>query len=566
MKSLKFTLLLVLSNSTRSANQFEFSKNLNLITASDNSVGKSTLLKLLFWGLGCEPELDTTWNALDCKIIVDFEIDSNKYRVKRYKNQISIKEGDSSYIDYQKITGDYSIKIAEIVNFKVLLPNQNSSILETPPPSYYFLPFYIDQKRSWAKAWDNYENLGQYSNWKSTIIKYHVGLLTPEHFEIESEKSDKKENQKQIQIDVEKIDTALEVVETFIPQVLNTVTTIGAIEKLTESIKSDLIVLQVSQEKLLNDIAINNAEKTYLFQQQILSEKLISELDKDYIFSVENIEEETIECPLCGVVHENSILSRASIMTDKTQAKNQLIEILEGIKKIENKLSANEKDLSKVRTQIVEINKKYVIEESEAPKIDFNQIIESIAGKSIKENVTHSKSLKQSVIKQITDDIKLLNKEQKELISKDSIENINESFNSILTKYIKILDAESVNLSEINSPLDYNKVIKEGGAAEGVRAILAYYLTIFTMVEKFGNEIKSALVIDTPNQQEQSHTNYEKIVNLLTNEFNSDTQVIMSAMENDHLKPFSDKAKVIVLDKDKLLVKDKYDEIKIQFD
>lgn len=566
MKSLKFTLLLVLSNSTRSANQFEFSKNLNLITASDNSVGKSTLLKLLFWGLGCEPELDTTWNALDCKIIVDFEIDSNKYRVKRYKNQISIKEGDSSYIDYQKITGDYSIKIAEIVNFKVLLPNQNSSILETPPPSYYFLPFYIDQKRSWAKAWDNYENLGQYSNWKSTIIKYHVGLLTPEHFEIESEKSDKKENQKQIQIDVEKIDTALEVVETFIPQVLNTVTTIGAIEKLTESIKSDLIVLQVSQEKLLNDIAINNAEKTYLFQQQILSEKLISELDKDYIFSVENIEEETIECPLCGVVHENSILSRASIMTDKTQAKNQLIEILEEIKKIENKLSANEKDLSKVRTQIVEINKKYVIEESEAPKIDFNQIIESIAGKSIKENVTHSKSLKQSVIKQITDDIKLLNKEQKELISKDSIENINESFNSILTKYIKILDAESVNLSEINSPLDYNKVIKEGGAAEGVRAILAYYLTIFTMVEKFGNEIKSALVIDTPNQQEQSHTNYEKIVNLLTNEFNSDTQVIMSAMENDHLKPFSDKAKVIVLDKDKLLVKDKYDEIKIQFD
>ena len=36
--------------------------------------------------------------------------------------------------------------------------------------------------------------------------------------------------------------------------------------------------------------------------------------------------------------------------------------------------------------------------------------------------------------------------------------------------------------------MDYNKVIKEGGAAEGARAILAYYLTIFTMVEKFGNE------------------------------------------------------------------------------
>jgi len=107
-----------------------------------------------------------------------------------------------------------------------------------------------------------------------------------------------------------------------------------------------------------------------------------------------------------------------------------------------------------------------------------------------------------------------------------------------LTKYIKILDVEAINLSRINSPLDYNRVIKEGGAAEGVRGILAYYLTIFTMVEKFGSEVLSSLVIDTPNQQEQSHQNYEKIVNLLLNEFSDDTQVIMSAMENEHLKLF----------------------------
>lgn len=555
----------MLSNSAKSANRFEFSKSLNLITATDNSVGKSTLLKLLFWGLGCEPELDTTWNALDCKTIVDFEIDTKKYRVKRYKNQISLKEGSSTYTDYQKITGEYSIKIAEIVNFKALLPNQKSNILETPPPAFYFLPFYIDQKRSWSKAWDNFENLGQYSSWKSIIIKYHVGLLTPEHFDIESEKSDKKEDQKIFQIDIEKIDTALEVVETFIPSAVNTVTTISAIEKITDSIKEDLKLLQASQEKLLNDLAINSSEKEYLVQQQILTEKLASELDKDYIFSVECIEGEMIECPLCGMIHDNSVVNRASIMTDKIQAENQLNEILQCIKKIENKISINEQELDHVKHQIDSINKKYVIEEGDSSKINFNQIIESIAGKSIKENVIRSKSLKELSITQLDKDIKTLSKKQKELITKISVDKINNSFNTILAKYIKILDAEAVNLSEIDSPLHYNKVIKEGGAAEGVRAILAYYLTIFTMVERFGAEIKSALVIDTPNQQEQSHTNYEKIVNLLTNEFKGDTQVIMSAMENEHLKPFSDKAKVIILDKNRLLVTEKYDEIKSHF-
>lgn len=115
MKSLRLIQLLVLSNTAKSANQFKFGKNLNLITAKDNSVGKSTLLKLIFWGLGCEPELDTTWNAQDCKSIVHFEVADKTFRVKRYKNEISIKEGSSDYEEFQKITGEYSQKFAEIV-------------------------------------------------------------------------------------------------------------------------------------------------------------------------------------------------------------------------------------------------------------------------------------------------------------------------------------------------------------------------------------------------------------------------------------------------------------------
>lgn len=566
MKSLKFKQLLVLSNSTKSANQFEFSKNLNLIKANDNSVGKSTLLKLLFWGIGCEPEFDSSWKAQDCKTIVDFEIGVNKYRVQRYNNQISLKENDLDYVEYQKITGDYSKKFAEIVNFKVLLPNQSTGIVEVPPPAFYFLPFYIDQKRSWAKAWDNFENLGQYQNWKSTVIKYHVGLLTPEHFDIESEKSDKRGVQKKIEIDVMKIDTTIEVVESYIPQALNTVTTVEEIDKITDSIKNDLKELQQSQEKLLNELAIYSSDKTYLVQQQIMTEKLISELDKDYLFTVENIEDEVVECPLCGIVHQNSILNRASIMTDKAQAENQLNEILNEIKKIDKKILKNEQDLSESRNEINYINSKYIIEEDTQYQVDFTKIIESIAGKSIMEGVTQSKVLKQSEIKQLIDDIKKLNKEQKDLISNEHINNINDAFSATLSKYIKMLDAEAINLSEINTPSDYNKIIREGGAAEGVRAILAYYLTIFTMVEKYGNEVKSPLVIDTPNQQEQSHTNYDKIVELLTDEFSKDSQVILSAMENEQLKPFSDKAKIITLNKDKLLLKEKYDIVKKQFE
>lgn len=388
-----------------------------------------------------------------------------------------------------------------------------------------------------------------------------MGLLKPEHFELESERTDKKESQKNIEYEVGKIDTTLEVIESYVPDSVNTVTTVSAINKITDSIKKDLESLQKSQEELLHAIAINNSEKSYLYQQQVMTEKLISELDKDYKYSVENIEDDEIECPLCGVVHENSIVNRASIMTDKNQAENQLKEIIQSTVKIDKKIASNEKQLESIRSQISEINKKYVIED-ETEIIDFNQIIESVAGNSIKTKVTRSKNIKNAEIAILQEEIKDLKKEQKSLTTEEETESILNSFNSILSNYVQLLDAEAVNLSEINSPLDYNKVIKEGGAAEGVRAILGYYLTIFSMVEKFGNEAKSPLVIDTPNQQEQSFTNYEKIVELLTDDFLDGNQIIMSAMENEQLKPFADKAQIITLDENKLLSKEKYDEVK----
>ena len=564
MKSLKFIQLLILSNSSSSANQFIFSENLNLITAQDNSVGKSTLVKLLFWGLGCEPSLDTNWNSMDCKTIVDFQIDKDVYSVKRYKGQISLKENDSTFIDYIKITEDYSIKMASIFGFKALLPNRNSGLLETPPPAYYFLPFYIDQKRSWSEAWNNFENLAQYGNWKGTIIKYHVGLLTPSHFELETEKVDKKESQKSIQVQIDKIETALEVVENYIPHFTLTTINNKTFEKFTEEIKVDLKKLQETQESLLNELTQLNSERIYLEQQQVISEKILFELDNDYKFTIENIEGEEVECPLCGVIHENSIINRASIMTDKSQAENQLKSILNDLNKINKKLSENNIALVKAKTQISEINDKYIID-NEEEKIDFVQIIESIAGNSIKQNVINDKTNKLSDIDCLVSDIKKINKEQKELLTKDDIENINNYFNVIFGKYIKWFDAEAVNLSEINSPLDYSKVIKAGGAAENTRAILAYYLTIFTMVEKFGNEVKSPLVIDTPNQQEQSHSNYEKIVDILTNKISKNTQIILCAMENEHITPFKEKAKIISLDKNKLLDKAKYEDVKKYF-
>lgn len=565
MQNLKFKRLLILSNSTKSANQFEFSPTLNLITAADNSVGKSTLARLLFWGLGCEPAFDTTWKNLDCKTSIEFSIDKENYKINRYKEIIIFKENDLAPIEYSKITGAFSKKISEILGFKAMLAGRTSVLMEIPPPAFYFLPFFIDQKRSWTKAWDNFDNLGQYDSWKSTIIKYHVGLLTPKYFELEADKAEKKHFKKTILSEIVRFETALEIVNTYTPQFTLTTVDKNQFEKLTEEIKIDLKDLQENQEKLLNELTQLQIDKVYLEQQCLISKKIVMELDKDYKFSIENIEGDEVECPLCGTIHENSIINRTSIMTDKFQANNQFEELSIDLIIANRKIAINDSKLQTARAKINEINSKYTIIEDEQT-INFAQIIESIAGNSIKQNVIEDKNLKLIEIDTLLKDIKGIGKKQTGLLTKEEIEEINNSFVLIFESYIKLLGADAVNSSSINSPLDYNKVITEGGAAEGSRAILAYYLTIFSLVEKYGNEVKCALVIDTPNQQEQSEMNYNKIINLLTNKISEETQIILCAMENEHLKEFREKAKIIILNEKKLLITEMYEQVKKEFD
>lgn len=572
MPNLIFNRLLILSNSSKQANQFEFKKTLNLITAVDNSVGKSTLVKLLFWGLGCEPFLDSNWKSTDSKTIVEFEIDGESYSVLRYNNQIKLKGEKIEKKEYDKVTGDYSKDLAQILNFKALLPNRFEEHMDVPPPAFYFLPFYIDQKRSWSTAWNNFDKLQQYANWKSTIVKYHVGLLPERHFELEKVKSEKKEAKKSFENQINKIETTLEVVQNYIPKISVATTNSERFQKITSEIKVDLNKLQLNQENLLNDLTNLNSEKVYLENQKNISEKIIRDLDKDYKFTIENLEEDEIECPLCGVVHENSIINRTSIMTDKSQAENQLNTIIEELEKVNKKLASKQKALDRARVEIEEINAKYVLEwdeineNGEKEKTNISQVIENIAGNSIKQTVLEDKSSKISSVADLKSDIKNIKDEQKNILTKKQKEEIINTFNNLFHGFIKKMDAEGINTSSINSPLDYNKIVIEGGAAEGTRGILAYYLSIYKMVQKFSTEVKSALVIDTPNQHEQSEDNYEKIVDILNSDNLENSQIILCAMENDHLEPFKKSANVITLDDNKILSKSGFEKTKKHFE
>jgi len=569
MPNLVFKRLTIASDTLKSANQYNFKPRFNLITGNDNSIGKSTLAKLLFWTLGGDPSLDFTWQSFDVRALVDFSIGNAAYQVGRYGNTMFLRRPDGDWERFQKITGEYSRAFAEIAEFGALLPNRKEvTKLENPPPAYYFLPFYVDQQRSWSQAWNSFPNLEQYARWQKTIIRYHTGYLLPEFFSIEEKIAQSTLEKKTAESEVKKIETAIEVVKAYIPTNEKTVAlTNSEFDVLSAEVNIDISKLQAKQEELLRTVAEIQTERIYLQGQLDLAKLASAELEKDYSFSVECVVGETLVCPLCGTVHDNSSPNRASILADKDEADNQVQTLSTKISRLEKKYIQSQERLIATRSDIDTINSKYKQDEASSeieaePKCETLSFLDGLASRSVQKHVQRTMETKTALIRNIDRTNRALRDDQKKLLTKEEREDMDAAFKDNLAKYINDLKAQGVNLSPIESSLDYKKLYGSGGAAESTRGILAYYMAVLCQIHAAKNEVFSAVIIDTPNQQEQADFNYEKILHFLMNTIPSDAQLILCAMNRKEIEDYKKSAYVIALDDGKILSRTKYNEFR----
>ncbi|MGZ5491841.1 MAG: hypothetical protein ACXWE6_14045, partial [Nitrososphaeraceae archaeon] len=294
----------------------------------------------LFWAIGCEPDFDGNWKSLNCKALLEFSVLDQQYIVIRINDTMVLGRKNGDYSKYYKITGEYSEAISNILEFKAKLPNRvkNSELeipeLETPPPAYYFLPFYIDQLRSWTSPWNSFASLEQYAFWRPTIVKYHTGYLSPEYFEIEEEVFGFKGQQRNADDEVKRINTTLEVVKKYVPE-NNLALSENEFQEITSEIEKELGYLAIEQEAVLNELTRIQSTRYHLVNQLAIAQRAVNEIEKDYLFSVENIEDDVVECPLCGTLHDNSLVNRAAILSDKQRVENQVIFIENEIAQLE---------------------------------------------------------------------------------------------------------------------------------------------------------------------------------------------------------------------------------------
>ncbi|WP_174865059.1 hypothetical protein [Pectobacterium polaris] len=240
-----------------------------------------------------------------------------------------------------------------------------------------------------------------------------------------------------------------------------------------------------------------------------------------------------------------------------------MIQINGKIQRLNKELSNSQQKLESTRAEIDEINNKYKsLEPSGIPETQESaaesSFLDSIASRAVQKHVQRTMETKTALIRSIKSINRNLRAEQKKLLTKEERQELNGAFKNSLASYLQELNVKGVNLAPVESPLDYKKIQGSGGAAESTRGILAYYMSVIRQAHKAENEAFPAIVIDTPNQQEQADFNYEKILQFLMGAAPSNGQLILCAMDRDEIKSYKRAAHVIELDEQKILKQTSY--------
>ncbi|TOL77650.1 hypothetical protein CGH91_23300, partial [Vibrio parahaemolyticus] len=141
-------------------------------------------------------------------------------------------------------------------------------------------------------------------------------------FDLEEEIFEQKSIEKEANQQVVRITEAIDLLKEIAPEQTVAITS-DEFQSIQREIEEELASFSSSQSNLyeLQSILANDIHE--LEQQHLIASTSARELNEDYTFAVENIPSDSLECPLCGIEHDNSLLSRAGLLADKESIEQQ---------------------------------------------------------------------------------------------------------------------------------------------------------------------------------------------------------------------------------------------------
>lgn len=543
MRKLLFSEILLISQREKRARKIKFHPTATLI-AGRNDTGKSSLVKSLFQSFGAEPPMHPRWKSALVSTLVRFSLDGTSYSILHYGGYFSLfDEGNRLIRSFKSVSSELGPYLSDLLSFGLRLPDRDKQ-LAIPPPAYYFLPYYVDQDRSWTENWNAFTKLSQFSGeWKKQLAEYHTGIRPNEYYKLAMEKVlvtdvlQKAESELKVQSNVlKKFDDRFKVADFTID--------IDAFKEEVEELLFNCEKLKEREQELKDTLTKLNNIKIHLDIQIRLVENARTEIGKDFQYADSELLEEA-ECPTCGAVYENSFAERFSIAQDENRCLELLSELHIQRDDIDKKI---EKTKFEFNESAIELTRITEILERKKSDISLNEIIESEGKRGIRQILKNEIRIQQTNMLSNESRLETLKKKLAAFNKEEKRAEILNKYHDYMRSFLYKLEVH--NLAK-ESYKNIHATIKESGS-DLPRALLAYYYSILHIVREYSTSAFCPIVIDSPNQQDQDIDSLYKMVSFILNNRPANSQLILCAANIGKVPEFD--GEVIELqDKDYLL-------------
>ncbi|MCQ9635164.1 hypothetical protein MP477_09390 [Chryseobacterium sp. WG23] len=550
MKRLIFEEIQILSYREKKAIKIQFNPKKTIIKGP-NQVGKSSLLKSIYYTLGATPSvLNSNWLKAEPITYLKFKVDELRLSVLRYdKSRYAVLNENQEIVphDFKSL----SIFLNELFGFNVLITNRKGEG-ENPPSPFLFLPFYIDQDKSWNDSWNAFSGLGQYSKWKKPVIEYHSGIKGYNYYQTKTELDSARIAHNEIKIEVSTLNKILGGIKEKLNDEDFNLTIEDFNTEVSELLK-ECEILKTEQNKIKLRLTDLYNQKSMLDARVMIIENAIGEAKADYKYAL-NVIDDVVDCPMCGAHYENDFNERFSIAEDEEKLQELRIELKMEIVKVNDEISEYNSDFVESKISFERIEELLNTKKEEIKLID---IIENEGKKKVNEIFNKEKNLVYQKIGDASNRLDLLEKQLKD-INKESISKkrkIMLFYKTNLRKFLLELNVDPDKISKTLFDRLDNKINEQGSNLP--RALLAYYFAFLHITNNYSTSTFCPIVVDSPNQQEQDEENRKAIMNFIYNNQPEESQIILGVVDDIDTELFD--GDIIKLEDDKYsLLKKEY--------
>lgn len=487
-----------------------------------NDTGKSSLIKSIPWCFGAEPtKMNERWTALDIIAAVRFSIDDQEYTIVRDKTFFGLfDKANKQLLATTRISGESGLgtRLARLLRFGLLLTSRDNKPA-VPTPAFYFLPYYIDQDSSWAQPWAAFSNLSQFSNWKKDLVEYHIGLRANAYYEkktklneLEGKLTEPRNHHRYLQSVIQRVR------ERFAQLPVD-----FDLDRFKKEIEELILLskgLSLEEEQYRAKLSGLADRRSFLEQKLTLAKRIQAELDKDYQFTIKQAGQ--VECTMCGAIYENNILEKFRLAFDAQtcedaahSAQRELIEIAEESESVR-------KRFEDVRTRHARL---WELLETKQDSMSLAQVL---MGQARGQTIQTLQSEADTIEKQISELLGLTDQVRQEISKFES----KERRKTMLGEFADLFRLFCVPLA-VTPPAkisSFHLGLKETGS-DLPRLILAYQFAILNMIWKYGDTVRSFVIIDSLNQSEQDPKNLKAMLTFLQDRFPTEQQLVLGLVD-----------------------------------